>query len=168
MNETILDLAERVAIAAYEKEVGTVNAAEANRLRNNLLARVDLSKSRRPITDALNAAHMAAVATKGAMHPQPHRDSQGGHTPVADKFSDTIDEVATERAAHYFSRSRPVFSGYATPASHGKPGQRRDMFHSRHRRPKRLVPRRRRESTKPSNYWQLGGTQKSPGMFTKP
>ena len=50
MNETILDLAERVAIAAYEKEVGTVNAAEANRLRNNLLARVDLSKSRRPIT----------------------------------------------------------------------------------------------------------------------
>ena len=60
-----------VAVAAYEKEVGTVNAAEANRLRNNLLARVDLSKSRRPITDALNAAHMAAVATKGAVHARP-------------------------------------------------------------------------------------------------
>ena len=41
MNETILDLAERVAIAAYEKEVGTANAAEADRLRNNLLARVE-------------------------------------------------------------------------------------------------------------------------------
>ena len=109
MNETILDLAERVAIAAYEKEVGTVNAAEANRLRNNLLARVDLSKSRRPITDALNAAHMAAVATKGALHPQLHQDSQGNYTPVGDKFSDTIDEVATERAAHYFSQADLYF-----------------------------------------------------------
>ena len=109
MNETILDLAERVAIAAYEKEVGTVNAAEASRLRNNLLARVDLGKSRRPITDALNAAHMAAVATKGAMHPRPHRDSQDNCTPVGDKFSNTIDEVATERAAHYFSEADRCF-----------------------------------------------------------
>ena len=56
MNETILDLAERVAIAAYEKEVGTVNAAEANRIRNNLLARVDLSKSRRPHGSCSNEA----------------------------------------------------------------------------------------------------------------
>lgn len=109
MNETILDLAERVAIAAYEKEVGTVNAAEADRLRNNLLARVDVSKSRRPITDALNAAHMAAVATKGAIHPQMHRHSQRDYAPVADKFSDTIDEVATERATHYFSRADLYF-----------------------------------------------------------
>lgn len=109
MNETILDLAERVAIAAYEKEVGTVNAAEANRLRDNLLARVDLGKSRRPITDALSAAHMAAVATKGAMHPQIHQHIQGDYTPVADKFNDTIDEVATERAAHYFSQADRYF-----------------------------------------------------------
>ena len=109
MNEIILDLAERVAIAAYEKEVGTVNAAEANRLRNDLLARVELSKSRRPITDALNAAHLAAVATKGALHPQPHRDIQDNYTPVGDKFSDTIDEVATERAAHYFSEADRYF-----------------------------------------------------------
>ena len=105
MNETILDLAERVAIAAYEKEVGGVDAAEAGRLRNNLLARVDLSKSRRPITDALDAVHTAAVATKRAIHPQIHRDSQGNYSPVADKFSDTIDEVATERAAHYLSQA---------------------------------------------------------------
>ena len=56
-----------------------------------------------------NAAHMAAVATKGAMHPQPHQDSQGNYTPVADKFSDTIDEVATERAAHYFSQADRYF-----------------------------------------------------------
>ena len=109
MNKIILDLTERVAIAAYEKEVGTVNAAEANRLRNDLLARVELSKSRRPITDALNAAHLAAVATKGALHPQPHQDSQGSHTPVGDKFSDTIDQVATERAAHYFSQANRYF-----------------------------------------------------------
>ena len=105
MNETILDLAERVAIAAYEKEVGTVNAAEANRLRTYLPARVHLGKSRRPITDALNAAHTAVVATKGGMHPRPHRASQDSHTPVGHKFSDTIDEVATERAAHYFSQA---------------------------------------------------------------
>ena len=109
MNETILDLAERVAIAAYEKEVGTVDAAEANRLRNNLLARVDLSKSRRPITDALNAAHVAAVATKRATHPQAHQDSHGEYTTVGDKFSDTIDEVAAERAAHYFSQAERYF-----------------------------------------------------------
>jgi hypothetical protein len=109
MNKIILDLTERVAIAAYEKEVGTVNAAEANRLRNDLLARVELSKSRRPITDALNAAHLAAVATKGALHSQPHQDSQSSHTPVGDKFSDTIDEVATERAAHYFSQADRYF-----------------------------------------------------------
>ena len=109
MNETILDLAERVAIAAYEKEVGTVNAAEADRLRNNLFARVDLSESRRPITDALDAAHMAAVATRGALYPTLHYESQGDHTPVADKFSDTIDEVATERAAHYFNQADLYF-----------------------------------------------------------
>ena len=109
MNETILDLAERVAIAAYEKEVGTVNAAEANRLRNNLVARVDLSQSRRPITDALNAAHMAAVATKGAVQVRPHQDSQDNHTPVGDKFSDTINQVATERAAHYLSQADRYF-----------------------------------------------------------
>ena len=117
MNETILDLAERVAIAAYEKEVGTANAAEADRLRNNLLARVELKQSRRPIsdaitivlTDALDAAHMAAVATKGALHPQLHQDSQGNYTPVGDKFSDTINEVATERAAHYFSQADLYF-----------------------------------------------------------
>ena len=100
-----MDLAERVAIAAYEKEVGIVNAAEAERLRNNLLATVDLSKSRRPITDALDAVHVAAVATKRALHPQSHYESQRNNTPVADKFSDTIDEVATERAAHYFRPS---------------------------------------------------------------
>ena len=109
MNETILDLAERVAIAAYEKEVGTVNAAEANKLRNNLLARVDISKSRRPITDALDAARMTAVATKRALHPQLHYESQGNNTPVADEFSDTINEVATERAAHYFSQADLYF-----------------------------------------------------------
>ena len=109
MNEAILDLAERVAIAAYEKEVGIVNAADAERLRNNLLARVDLSKSRRPITDALDAAHVAAVVTKRALHPQSHYESQGSNTPVADKFSDTIDEVATERAAHYFSQADQYF-----------------------------------------------------------
>ena len=109
MNETILDLAERVAIAAYEKEVGTVNTAEADRLRNNLLARVDLSKSRRPITDALGAVHMAAVVTKRALNPQSHCESQGNNTPVADKFSDTIDEVATELAAHYFSQAELYF-----------------------------------------------------------
>ena len=109
MNETILDLAERVAIAAYEKEVGTVNTVETNRLRNNLLARIDLSKSRRPITDALNAAHMAAVATKDAMHHRPHHESQEGHTPVGDKFSDTIDEIATKRAAHYFIQADWLF-----------------------------------------------------------
>ena len=51
MNEIILDLAERVAIAAYEKEVGAVSAAEANRLRNNLLARVDLSERVSIFTD---------------------------------------------------------------------------------------------------------------------
>ena len=109
MNETILDLAERVAIAAYEKETGTVNADEANRLRNNLLARVDLSKSRRPITDALNAAHMAAVATKGAIHPQMHRHSQRIYTPVADNLSDTIDEVASERAEYHFRQADQYF-----------------------------------------------------------
>ena len=117
MNETILDLAERVAIAAYEKEVGTGTAAEADRLRNNLLARVELKQSRRPIsdainialTDALDAAHMAAVATKGALHPQLHEDSQGNYTPVGDKFSDTINEVATEQAAHYFSQADLYF-----------------------------------------------------------
>lgn len=102
MNETILDLAERIAIVAYEKEVGTVNAAEADRLRNNTLARIDLSKSRRPITDALNAAHTAAVATKRAVHPHRHQSS---YTPVGDKLGNTIDEVATERAAHYFSQA---------------------------------------------------------------
>ena len=109
MNEAILDLAERVAIAAYEKEVGTVNAAESNRLPDNLLARVDPSKTRRPITDALNAAHIAAVATKGAMPPPMHQHSQGDYTPVADKFGDTIDEVATERAAHYFGEADRCF-----------------------------------------------------------
>ena len=109
MNEIILDLAERVAIAAYEREVGTINAAEANRLFRSLLARVDLGKSRRPITDALNAAHMAAVATKGALQPQMHQKSQDDYTPVGDKFSDTIDEVATERAAHYFSEADRFF-----------------------------------------------------------
>ena len=105
MNETILDLAERVAIAAYEKEVGAVNAAEANRLPNNLWARFDLSKSRRPITDALDAAYMAAIATKRALHRQLHCESQGDNTPVTDKFSDTISEVAAERSAHYFSQA---------------------------------------------------------------
>ena len=109
MHESILDLAERVAIAAYEKEVGTVNVAEANRLRNNLLARVDLSESRRPITDALDAAHVAAAATKRSLHPQLHYESQGNNTPVADEFSDTIDEVATERAAHYLSQADRYF-----------------------------------------------------------
>ena len=109
MNETILDLAERVAIAAYEKEAGAVNAAEANRLRRSLLARVDLSKSRRPITDALNAAHMAAAAAQRAVRPQAHQDSQGNCTPVNDKFSDTIEEVATERVAHYFSQADLYF-----------------------------------------------------------
>ena len=109
MNGTILDLAERVAIAAYEKEVGAVNAVEANRLRHNLLAKVELSKSRRPITDALNAAHMAAVATKDALHPQLRQDSQGNYTPAGDKFSNTIDEVAAERAAHYFSQADRYF-----------------------------------------------------------
>ena len=62
MNETILDLAERVAIAAYEKEVGTVNAAEANRLRNNLLARVDLQQEPPP------------------NHGRPRRSPQGGRS----------------------------------------------------------------------------------------
>ena len=109
MNETILDLAERVAIAAYEKEVGTVNAAEADRLRNNLLARVDLTKSRRPITDALDAAHTAAVASKRTLHPQFHYENQGNNAPVADRFGDTIAEVATERAAHYFSQADLYF-----------------------------------------------------------
>ena len=109
MHESILDLAERVAIAAYEKEVGTVNAAEANRLRNNLLARVDISKSRRPITDALYTAHMAAVATKRSLHPQLHYESQGNNTPVVDEFSETINEVATERAAHYLSQADRYF-----------------------------------------------------------
>ena len=109
MNETILDLAERVAIAAYEKEVGAINTAEADRLRHNLLARVDLSKSRRPITDALDAAHTAAVATKHALHPQLHHESHGDQTPVHDKFSDTIDKVATERSAHYFSLADRYF-----------------------------------------------------------
>ena len=117
MNETILDLAERVAIAAYEKEVGTANAAEADRLRNNLLARVELKQSRRPISDAINialadaldAAHMAAVVTKRATHPYLHHNSQADHSTVGVKFSDTIKEVATERATHYFSQADLYF-----------------------------------------------------------
>lgn len=109
MNEAILDLAERIAIAAYEKEIGTVNAAEANRLRRNLSARVDLSKSRRPITDALNAAHMAAVAAKSALHPELSQTNQGIYTPVADNLSNTIDEVATARAEYHFSQADLYF-----------------------------------------------------------
>ena len=113
MNETILDLAERVAIAAYEKEVGTVNASEASRIRDNLSERVELKQSRHPISDAINialtdaidAAHMAAVVVKRATHPHLHHSSQFNHAPVADKFSDTINEAATERAAHYFSQA---------------------------------------------------------------
>lgn len=101
MNETILNLAERVAIAAYEKEVGTVIVAEAK----NLSAGVGLSESRRPIIDALAAAYIAAAATKRELHPELHYESQDHNTPVADKFSDTIDEVATARAAHYFSQA---------------------------------------------------------------
>ena len=109
MNETIIDLAERVAIAAYEKEVGIVNVAEANRLRNNLRARVDLSKSPRPIADALNAAHMAAVATRGALHPELSQKNSSVYTPVADNLSDTIDEVATERAEYHLSQADKLF-----------------------------------------------------------
>ncbi len=109
MNETILDLAERVAIAAYEKEVGIINAAEANRLQNNLLAKVELSKSRYPITDALNASHMAAVATKSALHPELSQTNRGIYTPVADNLSDTIDEVASERAEYHFRQADQYF-----------------------------------------------------------
>lgn len=110
MNETILDLAERVAIAAYKKEVGTINDAEADRLQNNLLARVDLSKSRRPITDALDAAHMAAVATKSAMHLHLHHVSQPSVPSVETKFSDTVNDVATERAGYYFDQADSQFA----------------------------------------------------------
>ena len=52
---------------------------------------------------------MAAVATKRGLHPKLHYESQGNNTPVADKFSDTIDEVASERAAHYFSQADLYF-----------------------------------------------------------
>ncbi len=105
MNEAILDLAERVAIAAYEKEVGTVNATEANRLRNNMLARIGLSKSRHPITDALKAAHGAAMTTKGSIHPKPLPGGQSSYAPISDKFGDTIDEVATERIDYYLDQA---------------------------------------------------------------
>ena len=109
MNETILDLAERVAIVAYQKEAGNINAAEVHRLRNNLLARVELSKSRYPITDALNAAHMAAVATKSGLHPELSQTNQGIYTPVADNLGNTIDEVASERAEYHFSQADQYF-----------------------------------------------------------
>ena len=113
MNETILDLAERVAIAAYEKEVGTVNISETITIRDKLSERVELKQSRHPISDAINialtdavdAAHVAAVMAKRATHPHLDHSSQADLPPVADKFSDTIDEVATERAAHYFSQA---------------------------------------------------------------
>lgn len=118
MNETILDLAERVAVAAYEKEFGTINAAEANRLRKNLLARIEWKQSRQPVsdaitvvlTDSIDSAHMAAVVTKRATHPRLHHARPDGPTPVADKFSDTINEVATERAAHYFNQADLQFA----------------------------------------------------------
>ncbi len=126
MRESIIELAERVGIAALTKAHGSLSPEDAERFRENLKARLDREEAHYPIYDSLDTAipdmlgqgKLAEIATSRFIRQREGNISESFATPLTGMWQDVIQEEASLAAQEHWGKADTLFrDGQTTEAA---------------------------------------------------
>ena len=126
MREAIVDLAERVGVAALTKTHGSLSPEDTERFRDNLKARLDREEVHYPIRyslataipDVLGQGKLAEIATSRSIRQKEGNGPEFFATPLTDMWQQVIQEEASLAAQEHWGKADALFrGGQATEAA---------------------------------------------------
>ena len=117
MREAIVELAERVGIAALKRVHGRLSDSEAAQFREHLKARLDREETKYPIYESLETAipdvlelgKLAEIATSKSIRQRERNISESFGTPLSDMWQTVVQEEASLAAEEHWKKAGKLF-----------------------------------------------------------